>query len=55
MKEPSFTLEMKRQRASAGRAGGKARAAVLTKKERRAIAIKASRAAAAKRSAKGKL
>jgi hypothetical protein len=46
MKEPSFTLEMKRQHASAGRAGGKARAAVLTKKAQRAIALKASKAAA---------
>jgi hypothetical protein len=55
MKKVPFTLEMKQQRAHSGRAGGKARARALTKKQRLEIAIKASRAAAVARTAKAKL
>jgi hypothetical protein len=41
-----LTLKVKRDRVRAGRAGGKARAAAMTKKEKRASALKASKAAA---------
>jgi hypothetical protein len=54
MTNPSSVLEMKRARERAGRKGGKARAAALTKKERREIAIKASEAAVKARSAKAR-
>jgi hypothetical protein len=52
MLNPSELFELSKKRASAGRKGGKARAAALTKKERRASALKASKAAAKARSAK---
>jgi len=38
--------QVSKQRARAGRKGAKARAAALTKEERQAIAVKASKAAA---------
>jgi hypothetical protein len=47
--------ELSKYLASIGSKGGKARAKALTKKKQREIAIKASRAAAAKRSAKANL
>jgi hypothetical protein len=50
-----LTPEFKRTRARTGAMGGKARARSLTKKQRREIAIKASRAAAKKRTEKANL
>jgi hypothetical protein len=62
MKKPQLTIEKKREHRRTGAMGGKARAASLTKKQRRLIALKASKAAAkarsekaSSRSAKGKL
>jgi hypothetical protein len=55
VKQISALFELSKKRSRAGRLGGKARAAAMTKKERHEIAIKASRASAAKRtSAAGK-
>jgi hypothetical protein len=47
--------ELSKYLASIGSKGGKARAKALTKKEQRAIAMKASKAAAKARSAKAEL
>jgi hypothetical protein len=49
-----ITLEFKRTRARTGAMGGFARAAAMTKKERRASALKASKAAAKARTAKAR-
>jgi hypothetical protein len=49
VKHSSALFELSKKRSRAGRLGGKARAAAMTKKERHEIAIKASRAAAEKR------
>jgi hypothetical protein len=49
-----LTIEVKRERVRAGRAGGFARANRMTKKQRHASALKASRVAAAKRTAAAK-
>jgi hypothetical protein len=54
MRKGNEQFELSKKRALAGRAGGKARAAVLTKKERRASALKASKIAAKKRSAENR-
>jgi hypothetical protein len=51
MSKSKELFELSKKRSRAGRLGGAARAAAMTKKERRASALKASRAAAKKRTA----